>query len=97
MFKPKFTYAHSMVSDLLSIEYSRAVVDLLPLPARVERDLIDQAKVKMTHYSTRIEGNLLDLEQVSRVVKQKKETNRIAAEVEVRNYWEALSFLSREN
>lgn len=96
MFNPKFTYAHSMVMDLLSIEYSRAVVDLLPLPTRVERDLINQAKVKMTHYSTRIEGNLLDLEQVSRVVKQKQETNRIAAEEEVRNYWEALSFLSRE-
>ncbi|MBO0587181.1 Fic family protein [Sporosarcina sp. E16_8] len=96
MFNPKFTYTNTMVSELMLIEHSRAVVDLMPLPATVERDLIEKAKVKMTHYSTRIEGNLLDLEQVSRVVKQKPEKNRIAAEDEVRNYWEALSFLSRE-
>lgn len=62
MFDPKFIYTDTMVSDLMSIEHSRAIVDLMPLPARVERDLIEQAKLKMTHYSTRIEGNLLDLE-----------------------------------
>ena len=97
MFNPKFTYTDTMVSTLLSIEYSRAVVNLAPLPDHVERDLIEQTKVKMTHYSTRIAGNGLDLEQVSRVVKQKQETYRIAREEEeVLNYWEALSFLSRE-
>lgn len=33
---------------------------------------------------------------MSRVVKQKQDVNRIAAEEEVRNYWEALSYLSLE-
>ena len=60
MFNPKFTYTDTMVSTLLSIEYSRAVVNLAPLPDHVERDLIEQTKVKMTHYSTRIAGNGLD-------------------------------------
>jgi Fic family protein len=49
----------------------------------------------MTHYSTPIEGNTLDLEQVARVVKQKQDDIRIPVEEEVKNYWEALSFLSR--
>jgi Fic family protein len=58
--------------------------------------LKEKAKLKMTHYSTRIEGNTLDFEQVSRVVKQKQDQTRIPAEEEVRNYWEALSYLARQ-
>ncbi|GEL76357.1 cell division protein Fic [Tenuibacillus multivorans] len=81
---------------MMSIEHSRAIVDVMPIPAHIERNLKEQAKLKMTHYSTRIEGNTLDFEQVSRVVKQKQNQARIPAEQEVRNYWEALSYLSRE-
>jgi hypothetical protein len=40
----------------MSIERSRAIVELMPIPAHIERDLKEQAKLKMTHYSTRIEG-----------------------------------------
>jgi Fic family protein len=96
MYIPKFTYTQRIVKDLMSIERSKAIVELMPIPAHIERDLVEQAKLKMTHYSTRIEGNTLDLQQVARVVKQKSEDSRIPAEEEVRNYWEALSFLSAE-
>lgn len=96
MYKPQFTYTNQIVHDLMSIERSRAIVELMPIPAHVERELKEQTKLKMTHYSTKIEGNTLDLEQVSRVVRQKKNQTRISAETEVRNYWEALSFLSHE-
>lgn len=80
----------------MSIERSRSIVELMPIPAHIESDLKEQAKLKATHYSTRIEGNTLDLEQVARVVKQKKDDFRIPVEEEVRNYWEALSFLAQE-
>ncbi len=96
MYKSKFTYTQAIVKDLMSIERSKAIVELMSIPAHIERDLKEQAKLKMTHYSTRIEGNTLDLEQVARVVKQKNKDTRIAVEEEVRNYWEALSFLSVE-
>lgn len=96
MYTPKFTYTQSIVKDLMSIERSRAIVELMPIPAHIERDLKEQAKLKMTHYSTRIEGNTLDLEQVTKVVKLKKDNFRIPVEEEVRNYWEALSYLSKE-
>ncbi|HHY20885.1 MAG TPA: Fic family protein [Bacilli bacterium] len=96
MYHPQFSYTHSIVKDLMSIERSRAIVELMPVPAHIERNLKEQAKLKMTHYSTRIEGNTLDLEQVTRVVKQKQDQTRIPVEEEVRNYWEALSFLARE-
>lgn len=96
MYNPKFTYSQVMVKDLMSIERSKAIVELMPIPAHIESDLKEQAKLKMTHYSTRIEGNTLDLEQVARVVKQKQNDFRIPVEEEVRNYWEALSFLAQE-
>lgn len=96
MYQPKFSYSQSIVKDLMSIERSRAIVELMPIPAHIESDLKEQAKLKMTHYSTRIEGNTLDLEQVARIVKQKKDDFRIPLEEEVRNYWEALSYLAQE-
>lgn len=96
LYHPSFSYTNMIVRDLMSIEHSRAIVEVMPIPAHIERDLKEQAKLKMTHYSTRIEGNTLDLEQVSRVVKQKQNQTRIPAEQEVRNYWEALSYLTRE-
>ncbi|MGM0901511.1 MAG: hypothetical protein ACQEXB_10480 [Bacillota bacterium] len=39
-----------------------AIVELMPIPAHIECDLKEQAKLKVTHYSTRIEGNTPDLE-----------------------------------
>lgn len=96
MYSPNFTYSQAIVKDLMSIERSRAIVELLSIPADVESALKDQAKLKMTHYSTKIEGNTLNLEQVARVIKQKNDDYRIPIEEEVRNYWEALSYLAQE-
>lgn len=83
-----------MVKDLMLIEKSRITVDLLPIPADVEQNLRTQARLKMTHFSTKIEGNPLSLEQVSEIVRSRRETARIRAEEEVRNYWDALTFLN---
>ncbi|WP_410513337.1 Fic family protein [Paenibacillus sp. BR2-3] len=94
MYSPKFEYTNLMVKDLMSIERAKAIVDILPIPADVEKQLRDRARLKMTHYSTKIEGNPLSLEQVSQIVQAKRENSRIRAEEEVRNYWDALSFLN---
>lgn len=94
MYRPVFTYTNDIVKDLMLIEKSKVTVDLLPIPADVERTLRREAHLKMTHYSTRIEGNPLSLEQVSEIVFSRHEATRIRAEEEVRNYWDALTFLN---
>ncbi|MDF2937338.1 MAG: filamentation induced by cAMP protein Fic, partial [Paenibacillaceae bacterium] len=94
LYSPNFEFTNVMVKDLMSIEHSKAIVDVLPIPSDVEKQLREKARLKMTHYSTRIEGNPLSFEQVSQVVKAKRDGSRIRAEEEVRNYWEALSFLN---
>jgi hypothetical protein len=43
----------------MEIEAARAVVEHTPLPAAVEAELRHRARVRFTHYSTRIEA-LLD-------------------------------------
>lgn len=54
------------------------------------------AKLKKTHFSTSIEGNILSLRQVEIVISQKKQANKLSIEQEVQNYWDALSFLEKE-
>lgn len=54
-----------------------------------------EAKLKKTHFSTSIEGNVLSYNQVKRVVENKKD-NQLNAEREVLNYWDALTFLEEE-
>lgn len=94
MYHPNFQYTHEMVNLLMSIEKSKVIVDMLPLPANVEKELRFEAKVKMAHYSTRIEGNPLDLREAVEAIRQRKDRRGVKAEQEVRNYWEALGFLS---
>ncbi|MFD1675943.1 Fic family protein [Alicyclobacillus fodiniaquatilis] len=93
MYQPRFTYTNDIVKDLMLIEKSKVMVDILPIPVDVARSLRKEAHLKMTHYSTRIEGNPLSLEQVSEIVQSRHEAARIRAEEEVRNYWDALTFL----
>lgn len=94
MYKPRFQYTHIIVKSLMAIEKYKSKVEMLPLPKDIENELRNQAKLKMTHYSTRIEGNPLDLEEVSQAIIKHRDREGIKAEQEVRNYWNALSFLS---
>lgn len=96
MFNPKFNYTDNIVVDLGKIERYRTILDMSKIPLSIEIQLREQAKLKMTHFSARIEGNPLRLEQVNKIVKEKNRTFRHRTELEVRNYWEALSFLEEQ-
>lgn len=97
MFEPKFVYTTDIINDLLKIERYRTALEYLYLPARVKQELIYKAKMKKTHFSTSIEGNLLSYDQVERVISQKGNNTRINAEKEVLNYWDALTFLEKSH
>ncbi len=76
----------------MQIEAAKAVVDHTPLSPAVEADLRHKARIRSTHYSTRIEGNRLTLKEAEQVI-QKKKTQFLGRErdvKEVRNYWDAL-------
>ena len=95
MFEPKFVYSTDMINDLLKIERYRTALEYLYLPTRLKQELIYKAKMKKTHFSTSIEGNLLSYDQVEQVINKKGNDTKINAEKEVLNYWDALTFLEQ--
>ena len=89
---PRYTITPAIARGLMEIEAARAVVENTPLPPAVEAELRHRARVRSTHYSTRIEGNRLTLAQAAEVVAGRKTTfhGRERDVSEVRNYWNAL-------
>lgn len=95
--KLNFIYTNNMVNDLIKIEKYKTALDYLFLPTREKQKLMYEAKLKKTHFSTSIEGNVLSYNQVEKVIARKEDIKRITAEQEVQNYWDALTFLEEEN
>lgn len=97
MFEAKFAYTTDIVNDLIKIERYRTSLEYLYLPTRVKQELIYKAKMKKTHFSTSIEGNVLSYDQVEKVISKKESGAKVNAEREVLNYWDALEFLENEH
>lgn len=95
-YKPRLEFTKEIVTQLSGIEYYRGLVTSKTLPLHISEQLIRRAKVKTTHYSTYIEGNQLTLQQVEEEIVNKRTDKTESYHIqEVRNYWRALSFLSK--
>ena len=66
--KLDFKYTNELVSYLLNIEKYKTALEYLYLPTRTKQKLMYDAKLKKTHFSTSIEGNVLSLKQVENVI-----------------------------
>jgi len=93
IWQPRYTLTNSVVNRLMEIEAARAVVDGNPLPPAVLAELSRRARIRATHYSTRIEGNRLTLAEAEEAISGGRRVfpGRERDAAEVRNYWEALS------
>ncbi|MCX7003143.1 MAG: Fic family protein [bacterium] len=92
IWQPHYTLTSVIARGLMEIEAARAVVATTTLPPAVEAALQQRARLRSTHYSTRIEGNRLTLAQAEQVVASRKAAfhGRERDVSEVRNYWHAL-------
>jgi Fic family protein len=90
--QPRYTLTPAVLRHLLEIEAARAVVEQIALPPAVESELRRRARVRSTHYSTRIEGNRLTLAEAGHAVAgQRLRLHGRERDVdEVRMYWKAL-------
>ncbi len=89
---PKYTLTSKIANALMEIEAAKTIVSNTPLTPALEAELRNRARVRSTHYSTRIEGNRLTLAQAEQVIKGGK-TQFLGRERdvnEVKNYWNAL-------
>jgi len=65
-----FSFTPSIVRYLQTIERVRQTVRLTILPPVITEQLKQQAHIRSTHYSTRIEGNRLTLKETEQVIQQ---------------------------
>ena len=92
IWQPNYTITPVTASGLVEIGAARAVVAQVPLPVAVQAELRRRARVRSTHYSTRIEGNRLTLKEAQEVIDKRRTMfrGRERDVAEVRNYWNAL-------
>ena len=90
--QPRYTLTPAMARRLMEIEAARAVVEQIPLPPAVVSEMRNRARLRSTHYSTRIEGNRLTLAEAEQVLAGRRVPlhGRERDASEVRSYWKAL-------
>ena len=95
VWQPRYTLTNSIVNRLTGIEVARTLVDTAPISPTVFAELSRQARIRATHYSTRIEGNRLTLDEADEAISARRRVfhGRERDVAEVRNYWDALSWV----
>lgn len=89
----KYTLTNSIVNRLTEIEAIRTIIEGAQISPIKIAELSRQSKIRATHYSTRIEGNRLTLDETEDVISGRRRVflGRERDIAEVRNYWEAIS------
>ncbi|MDE2019454.1 MAG: Fic family protein [Patescibacteria group bacterium] len=95
MFDPKYKLSNKIVSMLTAIAEAKVVIERAKLLPKQELRLRRQALIRMSHSSTGIEGNMLNLRQVEAIVERKKVDAPIRDIYEVENYLKALRYISK--
>lgn len=92
IWKPIYQLNSAIARALMDIEAIKTVIEKTPLSPAAQAELRHKARVRSTHYSTRIEGNRLTLKETEKVIVEQKANfhGRERDVNEVRNYWDAL-------
>jgi Fic family protein len=95
-FNPTYTITAGIAKDLLRIEAIKERVLLLPLTPRVLSGLQETARLSTTHYSTMIEGNRLQPDEIRAVIERNERFPvRARDEREVKGYYAAYARLEQ--
>src|SRR3989338_3978444 len=94
-FKPQYKLTDKIVGMLTAIAEAKAAIDRAKLLPKQELRLRRQALIRMTHSSTSIEGNQLNLHQVEALYARKKVEAPNRDIYEVQNYLKALRYIEQ--
>lgn len=95
MFTPQYTLTDSIVSSLTAIAEAKAVIERARILPQQELRLRRQALARMTHSSTAIEGNALELYQVEALLAHKKVQAAERDIHEAQNYLNAMRYIEK--
>lgn len=91
-FDPTYQISPKIAQGLMRIERAKSQIAQLPLRASVLKSLRETARLTSTHYSTKIEGNRLEFNQVEKVIIEDKNFHgRVRDEAEVKGYYAGLT------
>jgi len=92
-YNPLYRTTPLIIKCLGKIEAAREIVENLDLPLDLEQAFRQDASVRMSHYSTKIEGNRLTLKQSKELIVGKDVMAREIDKREVMNYYECLELI----
>jgi Fic family protein len=95
MFNPKYKLTDKILHNLTAIAEAKGAIDRAKILPRQELRLRRQAVIRMTHHSTEIEGNQLNLGQVEALYANKKVDAPDRDIYEVKNYLDALKYIEK--
>jgi Fic family protein len=95
MFNPKYKLTDKILRDLTAIAEAKGIIDRAKILPKQELRLRRQATIRMTHHSTEIEGNRLNIQQVEALYAKKKIDAPDRDIYEVQNYLNALRYIEK--
>ncbi len=95
MFDPKYKLNNKILANLTAIAEAKGFIDRAKILPQQEVCLRRQAVIRMTHHSTEIEGNRLNMAQVEAVYSKKKIDAPDRDIYEVKNYLNALKYIEK--
>ena len=95
MYSPKFTISSGILSSVGKIEASREVIDSAPLVPAWEKRFRDEAKIRIVHHGTHLEGNDLSYSEAERVIHGQEVTGKQRDVQEVINYREVMEYIDK--
>jgi Fic family protein len=95
MFNPKYKLTNLIVQMLTDIAESKAIIERAKILPQQEIKLRRQALVRMTHSSTAIEGNRLNINEVGALLSHKKIDAPQRDIYEAQNYLKVLKYIER--
>lgn len=95
MFNPKYKLTNKILQNLTAIAEAKGIIDRAKILPQQELRLRRQAVIRMTHHSTEIEGNQLNMGQVEALFAKKKVDAPDRDIYEVKNYLNALKYIEK--
>jgi len=95
MLKPQYKLTNLILKNLTDIAEAKGIIEKAKLLPKHELSLKRQAMIRMSHSSTAIEGNILNIRQVEDLYASKRIDAPVRDIFEVKNYLDALRYIEK--
>ena len=98
MYSPQFGITSPILKNVGLIEAAKEVIDTAPLVPAWEKRFRDEARLKIVHHGTHLEGNGLNIAEVEQALGENKEDSLVAKDRDVQeviNYRNVMEYIDK--